>query len=216
VLALINQSSSHLDAANLLPASLQRQHRRRQQHLVAALKRIVLCIVSPYSPESCVHLSPKAEARPPAETSSSYPLVQRKGVGSGPYCSTMNDLPHDIADSAPGPTEYAPAPTIRRPYTQYDRYSTQLSGAVAGSAQLTPLAPHASQPGSRARAGHEGRGATRAHTGFLSVAKVPGFQNHRPRAIPHRHSTWVHVYDLHAYGIPVQMIPGLWNEIIGD
>ncbi len=53
------------------------------------------------------------------------------------------------------------------------------------------------------------------HTGFLSVAKVPGFQNHRPRAIPHRHSTWVHVYDLHAYGIPVQMIPGLWNEITG-
>eukprot|EP01043_Picozoa_sp_COSAG02_P058688 COSAG02_NODE_7347_length_3053_cov_4.215978_1_plen_121_part_00 len=54
------------------------------------------------------------------------------------------------------------------------------------------------------------------HTGFLSVAKVPRFQNHRPRAIPHRHSTWVHEYDLHAYGIPVQMIPGLWNEIIGD
>ena len=56
----------------------------------------------------------------------------------------------------------------------------------------------------------------RVHTGFLSVAKVPRFQNHRPRAIPHRHSSWVHEYDLHAYGIPVQMIPGLWNEIIGD
>ena len=31
--------------------------------------------------------------------------------------------------------------------------------------------------------------------------------NHRPRAIPHRHSTWVHAYDLHAYGIPVPLHP---------
>ena len=63
-------------------------------------------------------------------------------------------------------------------------------------------------------AAYPGAGAA-VHTGFLSVAKVPGFQNHRPRAIPHRHSTWVHEYEIQLYGIPVQMIPGLWNEIIG-
>ena len=53
------------------------------------------------------------------------------------------------------------------------------------------------------------------HRESLSVCKVPGFQNHRPRAIPHRHSTWVHECEIQVYGIPVQMIPGLWNEIIG-
>ena len=59
--------------------------------------------------------------------------------------------------------------------------------------------------------------AYRTHTGSLSVGKVLGFQNHRPRAIPHRHSSWVlvHECEIQVYGIPVQMIPGLWNEIIG-
>jgi hypothetical protein len=60
------------------------------------------------------------------------------------------------------------------------------------------------------------RRARHAHSKLLRACKVPGFQNHRPRAIPHRHSSWVHEYEIQVYGIPVQMIPGLWNEIIGD
>ena len=59
-------------------------------------------------------------------------------------------------------------------------------------------------------------GARRRPQALITWARTLNSMNHRPRAIPHRHSTWVHAYDLHAYGIPVQMIPGLWNEIIGD
>ena len=47
----------------------------------------------------------------------------------------------------------------------------------------------------------------------------PGILNHRPRAFPHRHSTWVHVYEIQVYGIPVQLYnqnSESMNEIIGE